>query len=315
MRKKLRQISGNTQHQPFYFRLQQQMKRNYKAYLFLLPIFALILTFSYYPFFVAVFRSFYRWNGANLDYFNGINNFKALFNDPVFIHALRNVGLIMIAQVFIVLLTPFLVAELVFNLKTEKYKTFYKISFVVPMVVPFMIIILIWRWMYSSEHGIINQFLELINLGHFRQPWLGQTKTALISVIFVNFPWVGGIPFLLYLAGLQNIPSDLFECGQLDGINPLQRFVHIDVPLIKNQIKIVLMLEIIKAAQTFQQAFVLTRGGPGTSTMTPALYLYEQGFVFSRFGKASAVGVVIFVGIMILAVVNQKFIKNSEKMN
>ncbi|OGO80055.1 MAG: hypothetical protein A2Y21_11190 [Clostridiales bacterium GWC2_40_7] len=289
--------------------------RNKMAYLFLLPILVLLATIKYYPFFVAIIKSMYTWNGANVNKFIGLENYMALFQDKYFYISMGNILVISVATILINLSMPLMAAVLVFNLRNEQASSFFKIGFIVPMVVPMMVIILLWKWIYAGDYGILNQLLRLIGLESLKHAWLGDTSTALGAIIFINFPWIGGLPFLIYLAGLQAIPKDLFEVSKIDGVSTLQRLLYIELPLILSQMKLVVMYMLIHAFQVFEQPFILTGGGPGTATLTPALYLYDQGFTYSRLGYASSIGVVIFVVILILTFMNQIFLKNSDKLD
>lgn len=136
-----------------------------------------------------------------------------------------------------------------------------------------------------------------------------------LSIIFVNFPWIGGITFLLYLAGLMSIPSELFEVAKLDGMNAWQRFIRLELPLVRSQVKLVMVLTIINQIQSFENVLVLTNGGPGDKTITPALYLYTKGFSYSEMGYASAIGLVLFVILLLLTLINNKFVKNTDKID
>lgn len=292
-----------------------RLRRNWKGYLFLIPVFAVLATFKFIPFFDAIRMSFYEWNGANVKTFIGLDNFRKLFQDTTFLDSLLHVGGFTAAGAFIQLTVPLLAAVLVFHVKHGRMQQFFKIWFVVPLVIPSITIYLTWQWIFAGEYGVLNEFLNAVGLESWSHAWLGESRTAFWSLIFVNFPWIGGINFLLYLAGLMAISGELFEVARLDGMNGWQRFLHIEFPLVRSQLKLVLVLTIINQIQSFENVLVLTNGGPGTSTMTPALYLYIQGFSYSSLGYASAIGVTLFAAVLLLTWVNQRFIRDTEKMD
>jgi raffinose/stachyose/melibiose transport system permease protein len=182
------------------------------------------------------------------------------------------------------------------------------------MVVPYIIIFLLWRWIYMGD-GAINQFLTVVGLEQLTQTWLGDSDLALWSIVFVNFPWIGGIYFLIFLAGMITISPELYEVGRIDGISKWQRFWRIELPLIKNQIRLVVVLAFINQFQSFENVLVLTNGGPGFSTLTPALYLYKQGFEYNELGYASAIGVVVFVILVTVTLLFNKLIKPTDKLD
>ncbi|HZG85564.1 sugar ABC transporter permease [Paenibacillus sp.] len=288
----------------------KKFKKHLIAYAFLLPIFISMALFKYYPFFTAILKSFYQWNGANIDKFVGLENFRQLLQDPTFYVSLKNVFVLTICFVLIQLVFPLYAAVGVFHTRL-KMQNMYRVLFLVPLVVPHIIIFLLWRWIYMGN-GVINTFLDGIGLESWTRAWLGESATALWSVVFVNFPWIGGIFFLIYLAGLIAISPELFEVGKLDGMNAWQRFRHIELPLIKNQIRLVVILAFIQQFQSFENVLVLTNGGPGFSTLTPALYLYKEGFEYNEFGYASAIGVVIFLILVAVTFGANKLIRPAD---
>lgn len=291
---------------------RRRLAAHWKAYAFLLPIFVSMGLFKYTPFFTAIVKSFYEWNGANINKFIGFDNFVRLFQDPTFHASLVNIFLFTGSFVLIQLTFPLYAAVILYRIGRQGVQNAYKTLFLVPMVVPYIIIYLLWRWIYAGE-GAINQFLELVGLEQLAQSWLGDSSWALVSIIFVNFPWIGGIYLLIYLAGLITIPQELFEVGKLEGLTGWQRFRHIELPLLKNQLRLVVLLAFINQFQSFENVLVLTNGGPGFSTLTPALYLYKQGFEYNELGYASAVGVVVFVILTVASVLANKLIKPADK--
>ncbi|WP_391570860.1 carbohydrate ABC transporter permease [Cohnella sp.] len=290
-------------------------RRQWKGYIFLIPIFLVLGTFKYIPFFNAVKMSFYNWNGANVKEFVGFDNFVRLFQDDTFYTSLKNIGIFTASGVLIQLTVPLLAAVLVFHVKQLKLQNLLKVWFVVPLVIPSIVIYLTWQWIFAGEYGVLNQLLEQLGLESWTHAWLGESKTAIWSIVFVNFPWIGGITFLLYLAGLMSIPSELFEVAKLDGMNAWQRFIRLELPLVRSQVKLVMVLTIINQIQSFENVLVLTNGGPGDKTITPALYLYTKGFSYSEMGYASAIGLVLFVILLLLTLINNKFVKNTDKID
>lgn len=291
------------------------LRKHWKGYAFLIPIFIVLGTFKYIPFFNAVKMSFYNWNGANVREFIGFDNFLRLFQDDTFYASLKNIGIFTISGVVIQLTLPLLAAVLVFHVTSAKLQNALKIWFVIPLVIPSIVIFLTWQWIYEGEYGVLNQFLEMVGLESWTHAWLGESKTAIWSIVFVNFPWIGGINFLLYLAGLMSISKELFEVSRLDGMNPWQRFIRLELPLVRSQIKLIMVLTIIGQIQSFENVLVLTNGGPGDTTITPALYLYSQGFSYNEMGYSSAIGLVLFMILLLLTLINNTLIKNTEKID
>lgn len=291
-----------------------------KPYLFLIPIYLLLVIFKYIPFGMAVQKSFFNWNGGNMNIFIGFQNYLEAFSDKIFLESLLTVFKVLIVYVLIVVTVPLLTAELLFAVKSAKIQYVVRTAFTFPMVVPGVVIILLWKWILAGDTGVLNSILNSVGLSNLVRPWLGNSQTALWSILAIGFPWLGmaslgGMQFLIYFGALQSIPKDLFEAGQLDGANIVKRFIHIDLPMLATQIKLMVTLAIISSLQIFDSIYILTRGGPGTSTMVPAVYLYEQGFTYKRMGYSSALGILLFIIIMILTVLNNKFLKSTDTMD
>ncbi|PRX71984.1 raffinose/stachyose/melibiose transport system permease protein [Cohnella sp. SGD-V74] len=285
------------------------------AYAFLLPAILLLSTIKYYPFFTSVVESLFDWNGVNINRFIGFGNYAELLGDEKIRVAFANVFKISAATIAIQLTLPLLAALLVFRIRNGTLQNFLKVGFIVPLVVPMMVLVLLWRWMYSGDFGLVNQLLEAIGLAGWKHSWLGDPSTALWAIVFVGFPWVAGLPFLLYLAGLQSISSDLYEVADLEGAGPIRRLLSIELPLLASQIRLVLMYAVLQAFQLFEAPYILTNGGPGISTITPALHIYDQAFNYGRFGYASSIGVLLFAVLLALTLVIQRSVKNTDKID
>lgn len=278
--------------------------RNRWGYLFLLPLFLIMGIFKYYPTFTAIIKSFYEWNGFNVSKFIGLDNYIALMHDKVYLVSMKNVGLIALASIAKTLIFPLLAAELICRIRARKMKDVYKYLFVIPMVVPAIVIILMWRWIYNPSYGALNQFLELLGFRMGNHAWLGSASTSLLSVILTGFPWIGGTAFLVILGGLQSISGDLYEAAVMDGAGPLQQFFRIDLPLVFPQLRLVLITTIIDALGSFENVMVLTGGGPGDYSMVPALHMYQQGMTYYKMGYACAVGMSIFFIVLLFTLLS-----------
>jgi raffinose/stachyose/melibiose transport system permease protein len=285
-----------------------------KAYYFLLPIFACLILFKYGPFVSAILKSLYEWNGANINRFIGLGNFRAILTDGSLLASLLNMVYLTVGALAAHLTLPLLAAVLVFHVASKRVAGWLRVLFIVPMVVPGIVVIRIWSWIYE-QGGVINNFLKLVGLGDWTHAWLGEKSTVIGAMIFYNFPWIGGIYFLIYLAGLMAISPELFEAGSMDGMGRWSRFWYLELPLLQSQMKLVVMLTVIHQVQNFELPLVLTNGGPGDASLTPALHLYNRAFTHNELGYASAIGVMLFLLILILTIVNNKFLKSTDKID
>jgi raffinose/stachyose/melibiose transport system permease protein len=168
--------------------------------------------------------------------------------------------------------------------------------------------------MIYSEQGLLNEFLRVIGQEDLARGWLSNPATVLWAVAFVGFPFAGGINILIYYAGLTSIPDSVHEAAHLDGATGLRKFFTIDIPMVLSQIKLLVMLTIIAGVQGFEGLLILTRGGPGFESMVPGLWMYFNAFSFQRMGYACAIGVILFLLILTLTILNLKFFRTTEQL-
>ncbi|MCI6454982.1 MULTISPECIES: carbohydrate ABC transporter permease [Hungatella] len=285
--------------------------RKVQPYLYLLPLFVLLGVFKLYSSVYAVFRSFFEWDGGRISVFIGIQNYISLLSDATFGKSLLNLLILLVTSVIKVVTLPLLVAELVMSVKRELSSNLYKYLFVIPMVVPGVVMILLWRWIYDYN-GLLNGFLSALGLENFMHSWLGEQATALGALVFYQFPWVAGIQFLIFLAGLQGIDTSIYEATKIDGIGPVSRIFYIDIPLLTGQFRYLIITTIISTFQTFEHVLIMTNGGPGDSTIVPALHMYNETFSYYNMGYACAMGTVLFLITLGITAFNMKYIKGAE---
>jgi ABC-type sugar transport system permease subunit len=229
----------------------------------------------------------------------GFDNYRAiLFDDAYFRIGIKNMAIITITSVIKTLTIPLLVAELIFWLRNSWHSYLFRTLFILPTVVPGLVFTLMWRQIYDPDTGLINEVLGLLGLERWQTAWLGNPDTALWAIIGVGFPWVDAFALLILLGGLLNINSEYFDAARVDGASVWQRFRNIDLPLLVPQFRILLFFAIAGTVQGFVSIFILTRGGPGMTTYIPALQMYMR-IAEGDFGYASAVGVILFLLILV----------------
>jgi len=283
------------------------------VYFFILPTFFLLFAFSYYPVVAALLHAFTRWTGAGQAEWIGLRNFGEVFTDPVIRESAWNMIQLTVVGILLGVTVPLFAAELIFNLKSDRAKYIYRVLFVVPMVVPGVVMLLIWQLMYDYNLGLFNRFFNLIGLGMIRPNWLGDPRIALYSLMLLGFPWVGGFGLLIYYAGLQNIPQSVLESAQLDGARGFTRFRYFDFPLVMGQVKLMIVFSVIGTIQGFQTQLILTGGGPGYSTMVPGLHMFHNAITFDRMGYACGIGTVLFLIILTLTYINLRYLRSSTE--
>jgi len=289
------------------------IKRLYQArlyYLFLLPTLAILLIFGFYPPLSALYHAFTNWNGATAEWI-GLQNFKYMLEDSFLIDSVWNMLFLLIAGLITGNAMSLLGAAFVFNLKNSGMSAFFRYMFILPMVVPGVVVLLLWKSLMDPLTGLFNTVLASLGLPH-EYGWLGDPAMALSSIVLIGFPWVAGLGFLIYLAGFQSISQEVIEAAKVEGAVGVSRFLRIDLPLVTGQIKLMIVLGIIGGLQGFGVQLVLTKGGPGSATAVPGWLMYEQAFSYSNFGYASMIGFVIFIVILAITFINMKFIKADQ---
>ena len=293
--------------------LRGRVRHALPYYAVLLPTLLGLLVFDYYPAFLAVYHSFFEWDIGLPATWVGIDNFVRMFTqDRTFLRSLRNVGIITVWIMFQATVIPLVVAELIFAVKSMRWKYWFRIGMILPAIIPGIVVFLLWRFIYDGSVGLLNAFLTAIGLESWTRVWLGDPRIAIWALTFSGFPWVNGVNTLITLAGLQNINGEILESSELDGASRLQRIWRLDIPLVFGQIKLNLVRAIIASIQIFEVVFVMTEGGPIKSTMVPGLWLYYNAFNYHRMGYASAIGVFIFVTILLLTLASMRIFREER---
>jgi len=292
----------------------QKIKKYTVYYLFLIPTFLFISVFSFIPFVWAFSKSFYHFEIGEKPVYAGLQNYINYFHDPTLLPSFANMIFLTLFAVIITIIVPLTIAKLIFSLTSERARYIYRILFLVPIVVPAVATQMIWGGMIYSDYGLLNELLRLLGLEELARGWLSDPKTVLWAIAFVGFPWANGINILIYYAGFSNVPTSVYEAAEIDGASGIRRFLSIDIPMLLSQIKLLVILTLIAGIQGFQGIFILTRGGPGFESMVPGLWMYFNAFSFQNMGMACAIGVILFIIIMIMTIINLKYFKSSESI-
>jgi len=290
--------------------LRQIVEKRY-CYFYLVPTFVLLAVFFYYPAINAFVSSFCYWSAYGERSFVGLENFKRVFSDYVIVEGTKNLIKLLSFSLIVSTVMPLLAAEAIFNISNQKAKFWYRWFLVVPMVIPVVVILLIWSFIYHPEVGLLNWLLRFIGYPQLQRTWLQDPDVALYCIMFIGFPWVSGVSVLIYLAGLDNIGNEVIDASLIDGATRLRRIVSIDIPMILGQIKLLIILGIIGGMQGFGIQLILTQGGPCYATMVPGLWMYQQAINFDNLGYACAIATIMFLVILLITYLNMKYIKSS----
>jgi ABC-type sugar transport system permease subunit len=267
--------------------------------------------FVYYPPVSAMYHAFFDWRPTGETTFTGLTNFRTMLQDEVLLNSAWNMVRLALFSIIVTTSVPLIIAEMIFAVRGDMAKYFYRFWFLVPVVVPLIVILLVWRFIYDPNVGLLNALLDALGLPGLKRAWLGDINLALYALMFLGFPFIQGTNVLIYLAGLVNIPKEVMESAELDGVTTLGRIFRIDIPLLSGQIKLFLVLGTISALQAFEIQLVLTEGGPGWATQVPGLVMYQRAFEGGRFGYAAAIGLVLFVVSLVLTILNFTLLRSS----
>jgi multiple sugar transport system permease protein len=279
-------------------RFSSRTRESIECYIFMLPVILGLLLFYLGPMIASLYLSFTQYNMLSSPQWIGLENYRNLLDEALFWKSLRVTAMYSAISVPLGLFLALGLA-LLLNQKLRGV-TFFRTMYYLPTVMSGVAVATLWRWIFNTDYGILNQLLSQIGI---RGPaWLTDESWAIWALIIAS-TWTVGGSMLIFLAGLQSIPNDLYEAAALDGAGSWNKFRNITIPLISHVTFFNLVLGIIGALQVFTEAFVLTRGGPNNSTMLLSVLLYRNAFEFLKMGYASALAWVMFLIVLLLTLV------------
>lgn len=272
----------------------QARREAVEGYLFILPWLLGLVIFIVGPILASFYFSLTDYEVVRPPIFRGLANYQRLFTDNLFWQALK------VTTMYVVISTPLglalsFVLALLMNQKV-RWLSLWRTIYYLPTLVPVIASTMLWLWIFNPEFGLLNTLLRYVGIDG--PLWLGHSRWALPSLILMSLWTVGG-PMLIYLAGLQGIPTDLYEAAEVDGAGAWAKFRAITIPLMTPVIFFNLVMNMIFAFQVFAQPFIMTGGGPRYATLFYVLYLYQNAFKFFRMGYAAALAWVLFIVILL----------------
>jgi ABC-type sugar transport system permease subunit len=291
-------------------RMTERQRRELYGYLFILPTLIFFVIFIAIPFFRAISISMTEWAGYNEPRFTGLQNFRNMMYDRIFWIALKNTFVFMLATTVLQTVIPLLVAVLL-NAGWRAQIAFRTILFL-PVIISLVITGLLWRMIFDGNFGVINNILGALNLDFLKHHWLAEPGTVMPSIIMVSLWSSLGFYMVIFLAGLQSIPIELYEVASIDGANNIQKLVFITVPMLWPVTTVVMILNIIGGIKVFDVIYVMTTGGPNHASEVLGTYLYVTAFGATGGGSpstgyAAAIGVVILILCLIGTIVQLRF--------
>lgn len=279
----------------------------FNGLLFASPVLLGFLIFVVGPVLYTVFLSFTKYNIVSAPKFVGLDNYVHLLSgkDAFYYPAVRATFYYVMISVPAGIVFSFFIAILL-NMKIRG-RTIFRAIFYLPVIIPLAASSMIWLWLLQPNFGVVNFILETFHLP--TSLWLSSDETVIPTLILISL-WTTGNMIVIFLAGLQNIPSHLYEALEVDGGNSFQKLVYVTIPMSSSIIFFNTVIGFINAFQTFVQPYVMTQGGPNKASYLYVLYLFREGFQFSNFGTSSASAVLLFLIILLFTWVFFKFSKS-----
>lgn len=256
----------------------------------------------------------FRWSAFSIEkVYVGFENYKRLFNDPIFFRAVKNNLIYAIVSIVFQVGLGLVLAAILEEKFIRKYQGFFRSIYFMPSVISLTVVGLLWQMVYNPNIGILNALLKGIGLEKFALDWLGSSQTAIYAVVAVSQWQYTGYIMLLFLVAIQKIPSELYEAAMIDGANRVQTFFNVTVPQVKEMILVCCVVTIIGAFKVFDEVYVMTAGGPDRSSEVLATYMYRSAFRNDEMGYAAAIAFVIFIITFILSFLQMKFFGTDQE--
>ena len=281
--------------------------------LFILPSLLFLGAFIYFPLFQNFYNSFFDFSVfSQTKEYIGLSAFENLFQDKVVLIALlNNIKYAVISMVFQVLFALIL-ATILEDKLFRRVAPFLRVIYFIPVMISISVIALLFGFVYNPQMGLLNSLLELIGLENLAMPWLGNATSSIYAVIAMSQWQSIGFITMLFIVAIQKIPKDLYEAADIDGAGKIRKFISITIPQVKETMFVNILITMTGAMLVFNEPYILTGGGPGYSSMTLSVLMYQQGFVKDNMGYASAVATLIFVLTAILALIQIKVSKTGK---
>lgn len=273
-------------------------QQNFAGVLFILPALLGTIVFIIIPIICSFGLSFTKWDLLNPIQYVGLENYKVVLTEPVFVKIIINTFVYAIATSIFGVIIPLILACII-NTKI-KGADFFKTAYFLPFVTPMIVIGIIWEWIFDPNIGCLNHFL------HLHINWLYDTNFAMPALIIVSVWKLIGYNMILFLTGLSTINQELLEASKIDGANAYNTFKNITIPLLSPTIFFVTIITAITSFQVFDLIYVMTQGGPLDSTNVLVYAIYKNAFEYFNVGKASALAYVLFAIIFILTLIQWK---------
>jgi raffinose/stachyose/melibiose transport system permease protein len=279
--------------------------------LWVVPAVLLLVVFVYYPVVENLRLSLFRWSAFTKETFIGLGNYETMAADPVFWSSLTNNIAYAVVSVVFQVFGGLVLAAVLEELVRGRLKGIFRTVYFIPAVLSLTVVGLLFTFVYNPQIGLVNAFLDLVGLGDLKRSWLGESQTAIWSIIAMSQWQSVGYVMVLFIVAMQRIPRELYEAAYIDGASRIQAFRGITVPLVREMTLLATIITISGAFLVMNEVWVMTAGGPNNSSHTLASWLYKSAFFNDQMGYAAAIAVVIFL-ITLVASVVQLFLNRGK---
>ncbi len=292
-------------------RLKKNSRENIIGFTYILPSLLITIAFFIVPIIMSLYYSFHEYNVIQPLHFIALDNYKRLFKDPIFWISLKNTFYYTLIVVPVQTMLALFLAVLITSCKKNIWISVVKGSLFIPVISSMILVGIIWRIIYNPDIGFANAALQFLKLSPLN--WLGTTKSALPSIMMVAIWKDTGYFMIIYIAGILEIPDIYYEAAKVDGADNFQKFWKITLPLLKNSTLFVVLLGTIWSFQVFELVYSLTGGGPGFSTMTLVMHIYNSSFRQFKMGYGTTLAYVLFVIVVTISIFQMKLLKNNDE--
>ncbi|MFE4330552.1 carbohydrate ABC transporter permease [Streptomyces sp. NPDC056831] len=274
-------------------------RKQFTAWLFLVPALLVFGLFAWWPIVRSLLLSFQKTNLVEPAVWVGLDNFRTLFDDPLLGTAVGNTLFFVVLGLLIGFPAPLVLAAIMSTVR--RVAGVYRFLVYLPVVIPPVVAILLWKWFYDPGSGLFNNVLGKVGLGPYS--WLESSDSAMLSLV-LEATWAGmGGAVLIYLAAMVGIPGELYEAAEMDGAGIWRRIWHVMLPQLRSVIGLLLLVQLINTVQVFTEPYVFTGGGPENSTLTVLLLIFRYAFQDGEYGQAAALSFLMVLALALLSAV------------
>ena len=289
---------------------EARRRENIAGYIFMAPSLLFFLGFVIFPMGMCLVTSFFNYTMTDFS-FVGLNNYKEMFGDPIFIKALVNTIIIVVVSVPVTCMFSLWVASIIFKMRPLN-TSFFRCVFYLPVVTGSVAVTVVWKWIFNNYTGVLNYLFKSLGIISKNMNWLGDPSTALWCIITILLTTSVGQPIVLYVSALSNVDHSLTEAASVDGATNMQVFWRIKWPQIMPTTLYILVITTINSFQCFALIQLLTSGGPNNSTQTIMYYIYYQAFKLNRYGYGSAMGIILAIIIALFSAIQFRLAKTDN---